>query len=351
MYALTAGILELIDDPTIDAIYIPLPNGLHYEWAIKSIKAGKHVLLEKPSTSNATEAASLFRHEILKQSNAPILLEAFHVRFHPTWQYFLSLLDPPNITSAQSSMLIWPGMFPNDDIRFIYDLGGGTLMDLGTYNVLTLRQMLGTEPEECIEAIPRLMPEGWDQKCDQAFKIKWRFPNGAVGSLEVDFATRGGWPLPWLTKNWPGFGIPMCKAMHREVAIQDKSLREGQEHVIVKTVTIWNMMAPQHLHRIDITESHTIRNTNDKSAIKTWSDISYKKRYGSPSPSDPTKPGEESWTTYRHCLEAFVDRVKGRKGTGVWMDGEDSIHQMEMIDSAYEKAGLPLRPTSSYLWK
>ena len=342
--------LDLIDDPAIDAVYIPLPNGLHYEWAIKSIKAGKHVLLEKPSTSNASEAASLFRHELLKQPNAPVLLEAFHIRFHPAWQYFLSLLDPPNITSAHSSMLLWKGIFPNDDIRFIYSLAGGSLMDVGTYNILTLRQMLGTEPVECIEAIPRLMPEGWDQKCDHAFKVKWRFPNGAIGEVNEDMSTTGGWPLPWLTSSWPGFRVPMCKAVHREVAVQDESLSAEQEHVMVRTVTNWMMMGPHIWHRIDVTESHTIRNINDKSmVIKAWDDISYRKRYGYPSQGDSTKPGDETWSTYRHCLEAFVDRVKGRKGTGVWMDGEDSINQMAMIDSAYEKAGLPLRPSSAYL--
>jgi predicted dehydrogenase len=125
---------ELIDDPSIDAIYIPLPNGLHYEWALKSIKAGKHVLLEKPSTSNAVEAASLFRHEILKQPKAPVLLEAFHPRFHPAWNTFCLLLDPPNITSAHASFALFKGFFPNDDIRFVYDLSGGALMDLGTYS-------------------------------------------------------------------------------------------------------------------------------------------------------------------------------------------------------------------------
>lgn len=51
----------LLDDPTIDAIYIALPIGLHYEWAMKALKAGKHVLLEKPSTSNASEASSLLK--------------------------------------------------------------------------------------------------------------------------------------------------------------------------------------------------------------------------------------------------------------------------------------------------
>lgn len=332
---------ELIDDPSIDAVYIPLPNGLHYEWALKSIKAGKHVLLEKPSTSNAEEAASLFRHELLKQPNAPVLLEAFHSRFHPAWQAFLSLLDPPNITSAHASMVLWDGTFPNDDIRFIYDLSGGTLMDLGTYMVLSLRQMLGTEPEECLEAVPRLMPKGWDQKCDQAMKAKWRFPNGAIADIEVDFAGKGAYGQPRIR-------FPRCSATHREVVVKDSSLPAGREHVMVKTITFWNQMLPTLWHRIDILEAHTIRNINDKKVIKTWTEKSYKKEYVWADQGESKPAGEEHWTTYRYQLEEFVNRIKGREGSGCWMDGEDSVNQMAMIDSAYKKAGLPLRPTSLY---
>jgi len=74
---------DVIDDPAIDAIYIGLPNRLYYEWALKCLKAGKHILLEKPSVSNSAEAASLFRHELLKQPNAPVLLEAFSPSIPP----------------------------------------------------------------------------------------------------------------------------------------------------------------------------------------------------------------------------------------------------------------------------
>jgi hypothetical protein len=345
---LTIHSIELIDDPAIDAVYIPLPNGLHHEWALKSIKAGKHVLLEKPSTSNATEAASLFRHELLKQPNAPVILEAFHIRFHPAWQTYLALLDPPNITSAHSSTVIFKGFFPNDDIRFIYSLSGGTLMDLGTYNALTLRQMFWTEPEECIEAIPRMMPKGFDQKCDHAFKVKWRFPNGGIGDIEADLSGRGGYPLPWLTSGWPRLGLPQCSAVHQEVVVKDDTLdsSSGREHVSVKTVSMWNFLAPYIWHRIDVSEEHKIRTVNDKKVIKTWTENSSKKVYTWASNSK--NPGEEYWSTYRHQLEQFVNKVKGREGSGIWMDGEDSINQMAMVDSAYEKAGLPLRPTSTY---
>ena len=114
-YAQLHGILfvyssyqALLDDSVIDAIYIALPNALHYEWAMKALKAGKHVLLEKPSTSNALEAWSLFRSPLLALSGAGssdarspiILLDAVHIRFHPAWQKFLSFIDSSNIAEA-----------------------------------------------------------------------------------------------------------------------------------------------------------------------------------------------------------------------------------------------------------
>lgn len=83
----------LLDDPAIDAVYIPLPNGLHFEWTLKALAKGKHVLLEKPSTSNAEEAEILFRSPLLSQPNAPVLMEAFHSRFSPAFDLFRTLLD------------------------------------------------------------------------------------------------------------------------------------------------------------------------------------------------------------------------------------------------------------------
>ncbi|RFU29927.1 hypothetical protein B7463_g6402, partial [Scytalidium lignicola] len=342
---------DMLNDSSIDAVYVPLPNGLHYEWSLKALKAGKHVLLEKPSTSNAAEAAALFRHDILKQPNAPVLLEAFHIRFHPAWKLFLSFLDRPNIASVHVISIMPAGIFPKDDIRFIYDLSGGTLMDLGTYNVLCLRQIFGTEPEECIEAIPRLMPKGFDQKCDEGFKIKYRFPNGAVGEMECDLASRGGWPLPWLTGSLPTLSLPKCSVVHREVIVKDESLAadNGLEHVAVKKVVMLNMFVPHFWHKIEVEEIHTIRDASTKVVKKTWKVKSYHKRYiWSKTAAEEQWPGEEHWSTYRYQLEEFVNHVKGREGSGIWMDSEDSVRQMAMIDSAYEKAGLPLRPTSTY---
>jgi predicted dehydrogenase len=67
----------MLDDANIDAIYNPLPNGLHYEWSIKTLLAGKHLLLEKPSTNTAEETRNLFE---LAEKRGLVLLEAIHYR-------------------------------------------------------------------------------------------------------------------------------------------------------------------------------------------------------------------------------------------------------------------------------
>jgi predicted dehydrogenase len=299
---------------------------------VKSLLAGKHVLLEKPSVSNATEAMALFRHPIFAQPDAPVLLEAFHSRFHPAFCAFLDLLDPPNIVYAHSSAKAPLGYVSLDDIRFNYDLAGGSCMDPGTYTIMTLREMLGTEPEECLEAIPRMLPKSYDQKCDKAITAKFRFPNGALGEIDVDLREAG-------------ISTPSCSAVHREVDVPDTKLASEEEHVCVRTVILTNYMVPHVWHRIDTKETHTVRSIKGKKTIKAWTETSSKKAY---TWEDVEKKGDPSWSTYRYQLEEFVNRVRGREGSGVWMDGEDSIRQMMLIDSVYEKSGLPRRPTSTY---
>lgn len=149
----------LVDDPSIDAVYIPLPNDSHLEWALKSLRAGKHVLLEKPSTSNAIEAECLFRSNLFSPEHSngengslPVLLEAFHTLFHPAFQKFLGLIEPSNVAEGHASLELMKGFITLEgDIRMDYGLSGGCLMDCGTYTVLALRRIFQDEPEECVE--------------------------------------------------------------------------------------------------------------------------------------------------------------------------------------------------------
>lgn len=336
---------DLLDDPSLDAVYIPLPNGLHYEWGLKALQAGKHVLLEKPSTSNAEEAKSLFRHPLLNQPNVPVLLEAFHYRFHPAWQTFLSTFDSKDIVDASAVQSLPAGFFPDSDIRFNYALSGGTLMDFGTYAINCIRQVFREEPVTITEASHRPMPKGGNKEIDHAIKAKWNFPNGGVGSIEADLAARGGYRFPRLTKSWPKLALPKLTVQLSEKEVLDP---KHKRHMMQRTVVFWNMLGPHLYHRIDIIDRHAIRNTENDGLIKSWCETNYMKVYEWPK-KENGKVGQVWWTTYRHQLEEFINRIKKREGSGMWVDAEDSVRQMEMIDATYLKAGLPLRPTSKYL--
>ena len=338
----------LLDDPNIDAVYVALPTALHYEWAMKALKAGKHVLLEKPSTSNASEARELFRSslEAARAGNfthgqtSLVILDAVHVRFHPAWQKFLSLVDSSDIAEAASTHHLPKGALPNDDIRFQYSLSGGCLMDFGSYNVQMLRQIFGTEPVECLTACARRMPAGLDQNIDQALSASWRFPNGGVGSIVSDLAATGGHYFPSLTDTLPATKLPMCSVKHREKVVRCADSQDMEE-AITKTVVFWNFTFASIWHRIDVAEHHVLRYRKDGRVKRQWTERTYFKQYSDDS-------SDASWTTHRHQLEQFVNKVRGRLGSGVWIDGEDSIRQMDMIDGAYEKAGLPVRPSRTY---
>ena len=71
---------DVVEDPTLDAVYVPLPNGLHATWTLAAIKAGKHVLCEKPFTSNADQAREV---AAAADGSGLVVMEAFHYRYHP----------------------------------------------------------------------------------------------------------------------------------------------------------------------------------------------------------------------------------------------------------------------------
>jgi predicted dehydrogenase len=323
-----------------------LPNGLHYEWAIRSLRAGKHVLLEKPSVSNAIEAEKLFNfHQSLSPDSRPVLLEAFHYLFHPSWALFLSQLTPSAITSASTGLYAPRGLvgIKRDDIRFQYSLAGGALMDLGSYAVSTLRQIFQDEPAEILTAEARLVPA--DEKCDEAFKATWRFPNGGIGNVDVDLWQAGRFGLP-------AVNLPSVVVVQKAVVVTDEKVKlaEGERHEVARTATLWMFIFPSTYHKIGLVDQHTIVDRESK-IVKKWL---VKDTINAYSGADLEKQGlegrvgEEHWSTYRYMLEEFVNMIKKREGSGVWVDGNNSISQMKVIDGAYVKAGLPIRPTSGY---
>lgn len=341
---------DLLNDPEIDAVYIPLPNGLHFEWTKRSLLAGKHVLLEKPAVSNAAEAKALVAfYESIPVTNRPVILEAYHYKFHPAWQEFLSILetenDQANIEYTFSSLSAPKYLFSSDDIRFNFKLAGGASMDMGCYMVSILRQVFGADPVKCTKATPRFGPAGSDPECEQAMKASWKFPNGGIGEMDIDLARRVE-AVPIV----PYSPIPFCTVKFKKQAADEAADKAaGTITSMQRTVTFSGTLMASHWHSIDVIDSFEKTNTSG-SVLKKWTKKSSRKAYGwgALQKEGTTRVGEGWWSTYRHQLEQFVNRVKGRQGSGIWVELDETVKLMEMVDGVYEKAGLPIRPTSTY---
>jgi predicted dehydrogenase len=137
---------DLLADPEIDAVYIPLPNHMHVPWSIKALEANKHVLCEKPIGLSSEEARALMdaakRHPRLKA------MEAFMYRFHPQWQRARQLVTEGRIGELRNIQTFFS--YYNADpgnIRNQAQIGGGGLMDIGCYPVSLSRFIFGTEPQ------------------------------------------------------------------------------------------------------------------------------------------------------------------------------------------------------------
>jgi predicted dehydrogenase len=316
------------------------------------------VLLEKPSVSNATEAELLFRSPLLRAPNAPVLLEAFHYRFEPYWTAFLALLDKPNVTRAKVTMNVPQSFTDKKDLQFRYEVSGGALMDL-TYSISLLRDIFGAKPLQCTSCkVKRMLPPS-DELCDYGYDATWLFPNGGVGRAAEVLKGTMGWTLrtslfeeeAWASEapDDPERGAPMGHAsvMHREMVLPDESLPEEQEKVMTREVRMRNYIWGCIWHRIDVDDWYIVRNKADGTVVKRWVERGTKKAY-TLREAGIDRDSEPYWMSYKYQLDEFVNRVRGRDGTGVWVSGEDSINQMKMIDMAYEKAGLPVRPTTTF---
>ena len=138
----------LLDDPEIEAVYIPLPNHLHLEWVKKSILVGKHVICEKPLTMNALETKEIM--DLAKEKHVKVM-EAFMYRFHPKWKMVRELIKVKGIGEINAIHTIFT--YKNDDpknIRNNKEYGGGALMDIGCYAISTARFIMNTEPNKVL---------------------------------------------------------------------------------------------------------------------------------------------------------------------------------------------------------
>jgi predicted dehydrogenase len=119
----------LIADPDLDAVYNPLPNGLHGRWTRAALAGGKHVLCEKPFTANAAEAREVA--ELAAKSDR-VVMEAFHYRYHPLTlriEQIIASGELGKLERVEAAMCFPLPKF--SDIRYKYSLAGGATMDAG----------------------------------------------------------------------------------------------------------------------------------------------------------------------------------------------------------------------------
>jgi predicted dehydrogenase len=269
---------ELIADPEIDAIYNPLPNGLHAEWTLKAIAAGKHVLCEKPFTSNADEAQAVAD---AAADAGVVVTEAFHYRYHPLAERMRSIAhsgELGTIREIHTSMCFPLPKF--SDIRYQYDLGGGAMMDAGCYALHALR-LLGPGDPEVVSATALLK----SPKVDRAMSAEFRFPEGARGFLEASMWSK------------------------RVLGISAKVIGDRGQ------LKVFNFVAPHMFHRLSLTVDG--RRTHERIAGEPTYTTQLRRFAAAVLRGEPTlTPAEDAVVTMRLIDRIYAAAGLPRRGEG-----------------------------------
>ncbi len=171
---------QLLDDPQIDAVYLPLPNSLHAEWTLKAAQHGKHVLCEKPLASDAVEAqrvAAFCRQQKVR------LLDGFMWPHHPRTRRLREFLDRGGIGDVRRVTSAFTFLLDLDakNIRLRPDLAGGGVMDVGCYPVYGARWVFGAEPTR-VHATAE-----WGHGVDVSMNGVLEFPEGRTALFDCGF--------------------------------------------------------------------------------------------------------------------------------------------------------------------
>jgi predicted dehydrogenase len=159
----------LLADPGVDAVYIGLPNAAHVEWTEKALRAGKHVLCEKPLALEAAEIEALIR---TRDETGRFAAEAFMVTHHPQWRRVRELVAAGEIGAligVQGGFSFFnddPGNIRNDAAQ-----GGGALRDIGVYPSVVTRFVTGEEPQDICARL------SWENGIDASARVWADFPS------------------------------------------------------------------------------------------------------------------------------------------------------------------------------
>ncbi len=178
---------DLLADPEIDAVYIPLPNHLHHPWTLRAFQAGKHVLCEKPLACSEREAREMVSSAA---QSGLLLMEGMMYRFHPRSQRIKAVVTDGKIGAVRlvRSAFCYPMaqelLSRGNHARLKLEMGGGALLDVGCYSVSAARWFLDSEPTQ-LQAQAVYHPGGVDMHLTGSL----RFPDVGLATLEASFIT------------------------------------------------------------------------------------------------------------------------------------------------------------------
>ncbi|WP_405866727.1 Gfo/Idh/MocA family protein [Streptomyces sp. NBC_00005] len=271
---------DLLADPEVEVVYNPLANGLHGPWNLAALAAGKHVLSEKPSASNAEEAAEV-REAAAKAGTA--FMEGFHYLFHPLTRRLHELLAGGELGDLQRVEAMVAIQAPADtDPRWSLPLAGGAVMDLGCYSLHALRMLA-----PWAGGAPRLVSARGGERAGAPGVDAWldaelEFPGGATGSAR-------------------------CHMAYDKLEMSCRIVGSRGEAYTP------NFVLPQMDDRIVVRTEEGART----------------ERLGTRS-------------SYTYQLDAFAAHV--REGTPLPLDADDAVATMTLIDECYRAAGFEPRP-------
>ena len=217
------GVIEtdyesLLSEPSIDAIYIPLPNHLHVPYSIAALKSGKHVLCEKPVALTLEELSQL---ESVANENSSYFYEAFMIRSHPQWHWLQNL----DIGDPQSAHFVFSyPQQPTGNYRNRAEDGGGPLYDIGCYAILSGCLLFGGMPE--VISANAIMSIDFDVEKQVDAVLRW--PNGAILNFTVSGDAALCQSLSVLSLNgWAKLNVPVNPPEVTHAYWSNGGLQEG----------------------------------------------------------------------------------------------------------------------------
>jgi len=273
---------DLLADPEVEAVYNPLPNALHGPWNLAAVKAGKHVLSEKPFAANADEAVEV---RDAGHRAGVVVADGFHYLYHPVMQRLRKLLasgELGELTSIEANVFMPdPGA---GDPRWSFDLAGGALMDLGCYALHAHRALAEWGGGEPTVVHAEAGERAGASQVDEWLHADLVYPSGVTGSARCHMAA-DRWEMTCRVTGSRG------------------------------SATVLNFVQPHLDDRvvIDVGPDRRVEHVGNRSS-------------------------------YVYQLEAFIAAV--RHGAPVPTDADDAVATMRLIDDSYRAAGLDPRPAT-----